>query len=69
MLKPADSFPSEHKEFRMESKSRILSQTFGVSPKAIRDIWNHRTWKSVTLKRNGADNVDSRANDKLQAIC
>jgi hypothetical protein len=48
-LKPADSLPSE--DPRLESKSRIVSQFFGVSPKAIRDIWNHRTWKSVTLKR------------------
>jgi hypothetical protein len=30
--------------------STPLAERYGVSPKAIRDIWNRRTWAFVTLK-------------------
>ena len=43
MLKPDSN--SIYKNPKGESKSRSLATKFGVSPKAIRDIWNHRTWK------------------------
>ncbi len=30
------------------SKSVVVSKIFGVSPKAVRDIWNQRTWRHST---------------------
>jgi hypothetical protein len=34
--------------FTLTSRSKEISRKFGVSPKAVRDIWNRRTWCSVT---------------------
>jgi hypothetical protein len=31
------------------SKSRLLGERYGVSPKTVRDIWNRRTWMLATL--------------------
>ena len=33
----------------LRGKSRLVSEMFGISPKTIRDIWNFRTWRHVTL--------------------
>jgi len=33
--------------------SRWVAGYFGVSPKTVRDIWNGRTWKSVTRSFDG----------------
>jgi hypothetical protein len=32
----------------ISSRSVIVSQWFGVSPKTVRDIWNLRTWRHLT---------------------
>ncbi len=32
----------------VKSRSVLISQMYGVSPKAVRDIWNMRTWRHVT---------------------
>ena len=32
-----------------QSPSRVLAELYGMSPKAIRDIWNKRTWIHATL--------------------
>jgi hypothetical protein len=32
----------------LKGKSIAISERFGVSAKAVRDIWNHRTWKYAT---------------------
>jgi hypothetical protein len=39
--------------------SRLFAQRYGVSPKTIRDIWNHRTWTVDTshLTSRCADNT------------
>ena len=34
--------------FSVSSRSVEVSRRFGVSPKAVRDIWNRRTWSRVT---------------------
>ncbi len=34
--------------FTLTSRSKEISRKFGVSPKAVRDIWNRRTWCTVT---------------------
>lgn len=47
MLKPDSN--NLYKNPKGESKSRTLAIQFAVSPKTIRDIWNHRTWKLTTL--------------------
>ena len=39
---------------RVASSSFLLSQIYHVSPKAIRDIWNLRTWRHAT---NGESNM------------
>ena len=42
-------------------KSSRLAEKYGVSPKTIRDIWSHRTWKEVTKPfwpKDPADVVD-----------
>jgi len=35
---------------RRRSPSAALAKQYGVSPKAIRDIWNRRTWGFITSK-------------------
>ena len=35
-------------DFAISSRSVIVSRLFGVSPKAVRDIWNKRTWRHST---------------------
>ena len=46
--------PSSFKSLLEPIKSRLKGQStpvagqFGVSPKTIRDIWNHRTWVHAT---------------------
>jgi hypothetical protein len=35
-------------EFKHRSQSAAVSRLFGVSPKTVRDIWNHVTWKKAT---------------------
>ncbi len=36
------------KQLTFTAKSKEISRQFGVSPKAVRDIWNRRTWCVVT---------------------
>lgn len=45
---PADGTVSSASHCRCASRSAEVSRKFGVSPKAIRDIWNRRTWCRVT---------------------
>ena len=45
-LKPEPFKPSTSP--RGQSQSRVLAQRYGMSPKAIRDIWNGRTWIHAT---------------------
>jgi hypothetical protein len=33
---------------KMAGNSQLLSKQFGVSPKAVRDVWNRRTWAHAT---------------------
>ncbi len=33
----------------LHGKSDSLAKKFGVSPKTIRDVWSHRTWRDVTM--------------------
>ncbi len=35
-------------ERRARGQSALISSRFGVSPKTIRDIWNHKTWAHAT---------------------
>ena len=46
-LQPPVFHPSEKCNL-VRGKSRTVSRLFGVSPRAIRDIWNRRTWCHVT---------------------
>jgi hypothetical protein len=45
---PADGTVGSASHCRCASRSAEVSRKFGVSPKAIRDIWNRRTWCRVT---------------------
>ena len=31
-----------------QGRSKLIARLYGVSPKAIRDVWNFRTWRHVT---------------------
>mmetsp|Transcript_39620 Transcript_39620/g.105471 ORF Transcript_39620/g.105471 Transcript_39620/m.105471 type:complete len:113 (+) Transcript_39620:102-440(+) len=33
---------------KISSPSTIVASRYGISPKAVRDIWNHRTWATET---------------------
>ena len=33
---------------KLAGNSQLLSKQFGVSPKAVRDVWNRRTWAHAT---------------------
>ena len=46
-MKPA--VPVTGNLLRGESRSRIIAEQFGVSPKTVRDIWNRKTWVSATM--------------------
>jgi hypothetical protein len=46
------------------SRSRIVSKLFGVSPKAIRDIWNQRTWRNCTSPLSPAIEIESERHNK-----
>ena len=39
--------------------SQLLSKWFGVSPKAVRDVWNRRTWAHATGKHVPASVLDA----------
>ena len=59
-LSPSSSFMKAK-----NSRSTRLTSIYGVSPKTIRDIWNRRTWTSVTsLVVNEED-----ASVKLRGVC
>ncbi len=51
------------------SRSVEISRKFGVSPKAVRDIWNRRTWCRVTSPLfPEADTVQHAVADSLNAV-
>ena len=61
----ADFSPSSSFMKAKNSTSTQLASIYGVSPKTIRDIWNRRTWTSVTsLVVNEED-----ASVKLRGVC
>jgi hypothetical protein len=35
-------------ELKLRGQSVHIANSFGVSPKTVRDIWNRRTWKQAT---------------------
>ena len=61
----ADFSPSSSFMEAKNGTSTQLASIYGVSPKTIRDIWNRRTWTSVTsLVVNEVD-----ASVKLRGVC
>ena len=52
-----------------EASSTALALKFGVSVKAVRDIWNLRTWTSVTRHLWTAADVDKFARKQLCTSC
>ena len=57
----AESQPSsqELSVKRTGSTSSRLAERYGVSSKTIRDIWNGRTWRTITAKLVGNDEQQS----------
>ena len=45
---------------RKNSTSTRLATMYGVSPKTIRDVWNGRTWTSVTSRIVNKEGISSR---------
>jgi hypothetical protein len=48
----------------LQGQSTRVSLMFDVSPKTIRDIWNHRTWQRATCHLWGEENVDIQAHPR-----
>lgn len=46
---PINSGASAQNDKGTRGQSVQVSERFGVSPKTVRDIWNHRTWAYVTF--------------------
>ena len=47
----------------MRGMSIPVSKMFGVSPRAIRDIWNQRTWEYVTADLWDQDETEASSNE------
>lgn len=45
------------KRSSMKGLSVAVSNFFGISPKTVRDIWNLRTWRHVTINLSSCTNV------------
>ena len=60
-MKPEPLKPSTMTMQRGQSQSRVLGERYGVSPKAIRDIWNKRTWSHATVDASISNEVLSCA--------
>jgi len=43
---------------KLAGNSQLLSKRFGVSPKAVRDVWNRRTWAHATKDQRKSTPVD-----------
>ena len=43
---------------KIAGNSQLLSKKFGVSPKAVRDVWNRRTWAHATKDVPTCTNAD-----------
>ena len=64
----AEFGPSSSKSFLVKTKnstSTRLASMYGVSPKTIRDVWNGRTWTSVTSQVVHEGGVFA----KLRGVC
>ncbi len=51
----------------ISSRSVLISRLFGVSPKAVRDIWNERTWRHSTSSLSLETEMTSRT-EHLKAV-
>ena len=49
--------------------ARLLAMQYGVTPKAVRDIWNHRTWKHATMSLWPMDEANKYIKKHLCACC
>jgi hypothetical protein len=47
-------------------KTASLSKKYNISPKAIRDIWNHRTWRTATRHMWTSDHPSPEAKCKVK---
>ena len=56
-----DTSIAQHRFFT--SRSIAVSQMYGVSPKAVRDIWNKRTWRHATRSLWTEDDAAQRTNN------
>eukprot|EP00960_Hanusia_phi_P008545 243663-Hanusia_phi.AAC.1 len=58
---------------KLAGNSQLLAKKFGVSPKAVRDVWNRRTWAHATKDAyanstpgEGMDSSLVKSEDRLQ---
>ncbi len=59
---------------RSESWSRLVAERYGVSPKTVRDIWNHKTWVLVTKglyleNKKITDDLEIKARRADETVC
>ena len=50
-------------------RSVLVSRMFGISPKAVRDIWNLRTWRHVTDALRSTSDAGVAGNGAFAAQC
>ena len=70
-LRPPDK--DDPNPSKLAGNSQLLAKKFGVSPKAVRDVWNRRTWAHATkdayansAQGEGLDSSLVKSEDKLQ---
>ena len=54
-------FADSSTQIKIRGQSIPIAKTFGVSPKAIRDIWSVKTWAKATEHLRVQKNADKNA--------
>lgn len=49
--------------------SARLAAIYGITPKAVRDIWNHRTWSNATMVLWTREEAQAYLKDRLCSAC
>jgi hypothetical protein len=58
--------PLRHYHF-LTGKASAIARAYNVSPKAIRDIWNHRTWRAETRHMWTSDDAQRKSGEAREA--
>ena len=68
-LKPSSNKHSNNHDRGNSGKSSLVSKKYRISPKAVRDVWNFRTWRHITLTMiDCAEILDQNATSATSAL-